>query len=204
VGSQWRIRKNHPHQSTGTGIEIGAGTGTGIEIGTGTGIGIEIGTGIGTGVTKQRTNEQVTHALALKKSNRIARMVMIDRIIRMGSLVTKTQSHVGWNTRTLWNVGFKQRRRVTWDGTQGRYGTWDSNKDAESRGMEHKDAMERPFNTEAQRHRNTEGRIEHRTQNDNLFFEFYVQFFPLCFCASVPLCLCVEWAFHSVLVFHPT
>jgi hypothetical protein len=61
--------------------------------------------------------------------------------------------------------------------------------------MEHKDAMEREIQTktlwdahstqrhrgtEAQRHRNTEGRIEHRTQNNNLFFEFYVQFFPLC------------------------
>jgi hypothetical protein len=47
-----------------------------------------------------------------------------------------------------------------------RRGTWDSNKDAESRGMQHKDAMGRPFNTEAQRRRGTEGRDEYNTQKN--------------------------------------
>jgi hypothetical protein len=46
-----------------------------------------------------------------------------------------------------------QRHRGTWDGTQGRYGT----------PIQHR-------GTEAQRHRGTKGRIEHRTQNNNLFF----------------------------------
>jgi hypothetical protein len=70
-----------------------------------------------------------------------------------------------------------QRRRVTWDGTQRRYGT--------------------PI-----QHRGTE--IQREELNIELkkiiIFEFYVQFFPLYFCASVPLCLCVEWAFHSDFV----
>jgi hypothetical protein len=49
--------------------------------------------------------------------------------------------------------------------------------------MEHKDAIGRPFNTEAQRHRGTEGRIEHRTQNNNLFF--LSSMFNSSLCASV-------------------
>jgi hypothetical protein len=63
---------------------------------------------------------------SLKKFNRIATMVKINRMVLRS-----------------------QRRK----------GTWDSNKDA----------MGRPFNTGAQRHRNTKGRLEHRTQNNNFF-----------------------------------
>jgi hypothetical protein len=104
----------------------------------------------------------------------------------------------GIQTKTQRHVGFKQRRR----------GTWDSNKDAEARGIQtkmqrhvgfkqrcrgtwdsNKDAEARPFNTEAQRRRGTEGRIEHRTQNNNLFFWVLCSILP-----SAPLCLCVEWA----------
>jgi hypothetical protein len=72
-----------------------------------------------------RVGEEVN--ITLKKFNRIARMLRINRMVLR---------------------------------SQRQYGTWDSNKDAEAR----------PFNTEAQRRRNTEGRIEHRTQNNNLFF----------------------------------
>jgi hypothetical protein len=54
--------------------------------------------------------------------------------------------------------------------------------------MEQKDAMGRPFNTEAQRHRDTEAQREElniELKKINYYFEFYVQFFP---CVSVPPC----------------
>jgi hypothetical protein len=64
--------------------------------------------------------------------------------------------------------------------------------------MEHKDAMERGIQTKTQRHahstqrhRDTEAQREElniELKKTNYYFEFYVQFFPLFLCVSVPLC----------------
>jgi hypothetical protein len=97
----------------------------------------------------------------LKKSNRRARII---RIIRIDRMVLRPQRRMG--------TGIKHKDTESrGDGTQGRYGT----------PIQHR-------GTEARRHGGTEAQREELNIELKIiicFFEFYVQFFPLCLCASV-------------------